>query len=117
MELIPFSFVIYFIVLAALVGPVAWTWRKRAAWDGLEAVSIVAPFVLWVLLLFIGDRPKTMNSLIVDPVGLGVAVSMIGWLRVAVAPRLGSLRATGLCMLAALVSAGLVWWLMPVLPE
>lgn len=108
---------IYLVAVTALAGPVAWKWRRRATWHWAEPAALLLPFWLWVVLSVSDALPKSMSNMVVEPLCLGVAVSAISWLRVLAAPTLGARRAAGLGILAALMSAWLLWQFMPLLNE
>jgi hypothetical protein len=107
----------YFVVLAALLGPVVWKWRDRAAWSTLEIASIIGPLVVWTGLTLLGQHEKSLNNLVVEPGILGLTVALVGWLRAAMTSKLGPSRAAGMCMCLALVFGWFVWAFVPWLPE
>ncbi|HET6347948.1 MAG TPA: hypothetical protein VFH88_02595 [Candidatus Krumholzibacteria bacterium] len=111
------SFVIYIVVVCALLGPVAWKWREQAAWNVFEVIGVFGAYIAWILLIFHGPRGATLNSFVIEPIVLGASVAIVGSVRAGVARAIGADRAAGLSMAALLACAFLVRWLTPILPE
>lgn len=112
-------FPVYVIVVGILVGPVAWRWRQRAAWQAWELLSGLMPFLLWFGLLLSDccSRRKSLANLAAEPLYLALVVAVIAWCRVALAPRVRSTRAANCAALLALTAGWLMWRFVPLLPE
>ena len=107
----------YLVVLVLLFLPVAWKWRERASWRRGEIVMGLLPLLVWLGLLLIDSGNKSMANLGVEPLYLGIVVSVLGWMRVSLAPYVRPERLSIVLTVAGACVAWLLWWKVPGLPE
>ena len=81
-----------------------------------DMLLFIAPFVLWYALAITGLRPKSMANL-VEPLALLPILSCAFGIRTFVARQSSYHRRARAALVVGLVSAVLVYAIMPVLPE
>ena len=81
-----------------------------------DVALFIAPFVLWYALVISGLRPKSMSNL-VEPLALLPILSCAFGIRTFVARQRSSHRRACAALVVGLVSAVLVYAIVPILPE
>lgn len=99
-----------------MAAPILIMGRKRARWQSYELLALILPFGVWLVLMWVGDAPKSIaNFADCTSLSAGIVVAMI------VRCIVGSVKRQALfssSLIAALMLlAVLTYYLMPSLPE
>ena len=103
------------LIAGVLSAPIVFFGRKRARWQAWELIAFVFPFSLWMLLSFLGSRPKSMANF-VEPFYVAVAIPLAALGRVV----LGGKKPVEHSWLLILLLCGVAvatYFVVPSLPE
>jgi hypothetical protein len=114
---LPIMLACYVVPLSLLGGPIAWKWRRRAAWQSADAVIPLVPFLVWLAVSTIVPSQKSMSNMVAEPVLLAVLVVLTVCLRAVATPWLGSRTAAALWLATVIAAGWLVWFAVPLMNE
>ncbi len=115
--LIPCYWVVFLIPSLPVCLAVWFFGRKRVQWSKWDFLILLVPYVVWMVLGFVPNIPKSLSNVAVELFGLGLAVDATPILRFVLPKRWnGQIVAATLLVLACAVAAG-IYFSVPCLPE
>lgn len=105
-------------IAALLSAPVVFLGRKRVHWHAWELLTLIAPFIVWCLLMFspLSTAKKSMANL-GEPFYFALAVPVVALARVAIGSQVSEDISAGILMAVMCGVAASVFFLVPSLPE
>ena len=113
-----FAFWLLFLIPAAPVAAACWFFgRARVTWFKWEYALLIAPYLVWILLVAIEDTGKSLSNAVGEPFFLGCSVALACLVRVVVGKREKEKVLAGGLFAACCLAAIALWALTPSLPE
>lgn len=116
----PFLFLFWLSFLVPAGPALAGCWffgRRRVTWEKWETAILLAPYLVWLILVIIDCKGKSLSNVIVEPFCLGCGVALACITRVAVGRKLNEETVAIALFVASCVLAIALWAFVPALPE
>jgi hypothetical protein len=109
--------VMHAVVAAALSSPIAFWGRDRVRWGPVDLLAFVLPYGLWFALGELSEPNGKSLANLIEPFYFGLAIPVAAAIRVVLGSR-GRQWVCSLCLVTLVcLTAAIVFWLTPPLPE
>ena len=120
MSCCPFFFALWlaFLIPAAPSAAACWFFgRRRVTWLKWEYTLLLVPYLIWLLLVMIQDKGKSLSNVAAEPFYLGCGVALACVVRVVIGRKWKEETLAAWLFAACCLSAIALWAFMPTLPE
>jgi hypothetical protein len=113
---IAYLWLAHVLITSPVVAPLVWFTRRRVQWHVWESAVFVAPFGVWLALIYFGSQPKSLANL-AECYIISCAIAVAALVQ-ALFGKLPGNRLLPVALMTTVIAAGVAaYFLTPVLPE